>query len=347
MRTSLFFPVSKRGWFWLAMRMIFLIVIPMTVTLWYMITVPGQSYRGPPAPLTAPELALSARLSKHVHAVAAQEHNTGHPEALRDVAAYLGRQLNDMGYVVMVQAFPSGEHTVQNLEVEITGASKPNEIVVVGAHYDSAHGSPGANDNGSGTAMVLELARGFKSIAPQRTLRFVLFTNEEPPHFGEPTMGSLVYAKRSRGRGENITAMLSVETVGYYDDAIGSQKYPKIFAPFFPESGNFIAFISDLGSRELLHQSLGTFRSAQNFPSEGIATFSWIRGINWSDHKAFWDNGYPAIMITDTAVFRYPYYHRAHDTPDKVNFQRMARLYSGLHAVVGTLALATPPGPPR
>ncbi len=325
------------------MRMIFLIILPIGLTLRYMLTVPGHSYRGPIAPITAAERALSARLSQHVHAVAAKVHNTAHPEALKEAAGYIGRQLNDMGYVVAVQAFQSGDQTVQNLEAEIRGTSKPNEIVVIGAHYDSAHNAPGANDNGSGTAMVMELARGFKTIRPRRTLRFVLFTNEEPPHFSGPTMGSLMYAKRSRARGEDITAMLSLETLGYYDDRVGSQKYPKIFKPFFPESGNFIAFISDLGSRELLHQSLGTFRSAQNFPSEGIATFSWIKGINWSDHKAFWDNGYPAVMITDTAIFRYPHYHTRHDTPDKVDYQRMARLYSGLHAVVGTLAGVSAP----
>jgi Zn-dependent M28 family amino/carboxypeptidase len=320
------------------MRMIFLIVIPIMSMLWYMLQVPGRSYRGPMPAMTQAQLALAAQLSLHVHAIGAKEHNTGHPEALKEVAAYIQGQLDGIGYAVAVQAFPSADQTVQNLEVEIKGSARPDEIVVIGAHYDSAHGSPGANDNGSGTAMVLELARSFKERRPQRTLRFVFFTNEEPPHFGTATMGSRVYANRSRARGDRITAMLSLETVGYYDDAAGSQRYPNIFSPFFPDSGNFLAFVGDLRSRELVHQSIATFRAARQFPSEAIATFPWIKGINWSDHSAFWNNGYPAMMMTDTATFRYPYYHSSRDTPDKVNYQRMAQLFAGVDAVVGTLA---------
>ncbi len=320
------------------MRMLFLIVIPIASTLWYMIKMPGQSYRGPLAALTTDELALAGRLNAHLRAVAAEEHNTRHPAALQRTAAYLEGQLGDMGYAVVVQAFQSGDQTVQNLEAQITGSSKPNEIVIIGAHCDSAHGSPGANDNGSGTAMVLELARIFRKTRPQRSLRFVLFTNEEPPHFSTPTMGSLVYARHSRARNENIVAMLSLETVGYFDDAIDSQKYPVIFKPFFPRSGNFIAFIGNLRSRDLVQQGIATFRTALPFPSEGIATFPWIKGIDWSDHRAFWENGYPAMMLTDTATFRYPHYHSRQDTPDKLNYMRMAQLFSGVRAVVENFA---------
>jgi Zn-dependent M28 family amino/carboxypeptidase len=309
--------------------------------LWYMIRMPGHSYRGPLPAMTAPQLALAAQLSAHVHAVAAEEHNTAHPQALNEVAGYIERQLAGMGYAVAVQAFPSGAQTVRNLEVEIKGLGKPDEIVVIGAHYDSAHGSPGANDNGSGTAIVLELARSFKNSRPQRTLRFVLFTNEEPPHFSTATMGSRAYAGRARARGEHIAAMLSLETVGYYDDSAGSQKYPSVFKPFFPDTGNFIAFIGDLNSRDLVQRSIATFRSVPSVPSEGVATFSWIKGINWSDHMAFWENGYPALMITDTAIFRYPYYHSRLDTPDKLDYRRMAQLFSGVQAVITDLAGTT------
>jgi Zn-dependent M28 family amino/carboxypeptidase len=338
MQTSWLFPVTKRGWIWFAMRMIFLIVIPIASMLWYMIHIPDHSYQGPLAPVTAAEQALAGQLRGHVVAIASKPHNTEHPQALLDVARYLETQLKDMGYGVAVQAYESGKVSVSNVEVEIKGSSRPQEIVIVGAHYDSAHGAPGANDNGSGTAMVLELARSFKEVRPQRTLRFVLFTNEEPPHFGARTMGSMVYANRSRQRGEHIVAMLSLETVGYYDDAVDSQKYPSIFKPFFPRSGNFIAFVGDLKSRALVHRSIATFRSAQDFPSEGIAALPWIKGINWSDHGAFWKNDYRALMITDTATFRYPHYHTSQDTPDKLNYQRMAKVFHGVHAVVGDLA---------
>jgi Zn-dependent M28 family amino/carboxypeptidase len=184
---------------------------------------------------------------------------------------------------------------------------------------------------------VLELARSFKDSHPDRTVRFVLFVNEEPPYFGSKTMGSMVYANRSHARGENIVAMLSLETIGHYDDAPDSQKYPSIFKPFFPNKGNFIGFVGDVKSRSLVHRTIKTFRSAEKFPSEGVATFPWIIGINWSDHEAFWKNDYRAWMITDTAPFRYPYYHSRGDTADRVNYQNMARVFQGVRAVVADL----------
>ena len=338
MRTSWLFPTSRRGWFWLAMRMLCLVVLPIAGALWYMLDVPGRSWQGPPAPLTLPEQALAARLRSHVTAIASEEHNARHPAALARSSRYIEAQLADMGYAVGVQSFDGGDAEVRNLEVEIGGASQPQQIVIVGAHYDSAHGAPGANDNGSGTAMVLELARALRKSAPQKTVRFVLFANEEPPYFGQKPMGSLVYATRSRQRQENIIAMLSLETIGYFDAAPGSQKYPSIFRPFFPDTGNFIAFIGDFKSRGLVHRSIAQFRAKQNFPSEGIATYPRIKGIDWSDHSAFWANDYRALMVTDTAIFRYPHYHTRNDTPDKLHYDRMARLFDGLHAVVADLA---------
>lgn len=331
-------PASRRAWFWMATRLLLLIVLPIGVTLWYMIALPGHSYRGPLAPATSAQQALAERLRGHVVAIASVEHNTGTPQALAQAAHYLEAQLRAMGYAVGVQSYDSGAGQVRNLEVEITGTTAPDQIVIVGAHYDSAYGAPGANDNGSGTAMVLELARALKDSRPRKSVRLVLFANEEPPYFGARTMGSMVYAKRSRERRDNIVGMLSLETVGYYDDAAHSQKYPNIFKPFFPDTGNFIAFIGDLNSRELLHRSIAQFRATQQFPSEGIATFAWIKGINWSDHSAFWAHGYPALMITDTAIFRYPHYHTRQDTPDKLDYARMARLFDGIQALVADLA---------
>jgi Zn-dependent M28 family amino/carboxypeptidase len=337
MQISWIFPTSRRGWFWLAIRMVFLIVIPVAACLWYMIAIPGESYRGSLAPLSAAELVLADRMSRHVNAIAKEEHNTRHPAALADAAQYIEAQLADMGYAVARQNFACDTGEVHNIEVEIKGSTKSEEIIVVGAHYDSALGAPGANDNASGTAMVLELARSFKDSHPDRTVRFVLFVNEEPPYFGSKTMGSMVYANRSHARGENIVAMLSLETIGHYDDAPDSQKYPSIFKPFFPNKGNFIGFVGDVKSRSLVHRTIKTFRSAEKFPSEGVATFPWIIGINWSDHEAFWKNDYRALMITDTAPFRYPYYHSRGDTADRVNYQNMARVFQGVRAVVADL----------
>jgi Zn-dependent M28 family amino/carboxypeptidase len=137
-----------------------------------------------------------------------------------------------------------------------------------------------------------------------RTVRFAAFVNEEPPYFLTEAMGSREHARRARQRGEDIRAMLSLETLGYYSDAPGSQRYPPPFGAFYPKVGNFLAVVGNMRSRALVVDFLRQFMSVSDFPVEGVATFSWIPGINWSDHWSFWKEGYPALMLTDTAPFR-------------------------------------------
>lgn len=223
-------------------------------------------------------------------------------------------------------------------EVEIPGSSATEEIVILGAHYDSAIGSPGANDNASAVAALLEIARLFSTQQCRRTLRFVFFTNEESPLFQTADMGSLVYARRSRKLNEKIVAMLCLETIGYYSNEKGSQKYPFPFNYFYPDTGNFLAFVGNLASRKLVHQAIASFRRHASFPSEGAAAPEWIVGISWSDQWSFWQENYPAIMLTDTAPFRYPAYHTEMDTPEKVDYTCLARVVQGLFGV--TLELA-------
>ena len=151
-------------------------------------------------------------------------------------------------------------------------------------------------------------------------------------------MGSRVYARRLKARGENIVAMFSLETIGYFSDGPRSQRYPFPLGFFYPSTGNFLAFVSSLGSRPLLHQALASFRRHAEFPSEGVAAPAFIPGVDWSDHWSFWDEGYPALMVTDTAPYRYPQYHTAADTPDRVDFDRLARVVSGLRATLRELA---------
>jgi Zn-dependent M28 family amino/carboxypeptidase len=232
---------------------------------------------------------------------------------------------------------PEGQ-TVYNLETEVAGGARRNEIVVVGGHYDTVPGSPGANDNATGTAAVLELARLLAGQRLARTVRFVAFVNEEVPFFQTDTMGSWVYARRSRARGEQIVAMLSIETIGFYSDVVGSQHYPFPFSLFYPRTGNFIGFVGNIASRALVRRSIAAFRQHTSFPSEGVAAPGWMTGIGWSDHWAFWQEGYPGVMVTDTALFRYAPYHTREDTPDRVNYNHMARVVAGLARVVTTLA---------
>jgi hypothetical protein len=135
--------------------------------------------------------------------------------------------------------------------------------------------------------------------------------------------------------------MLSLETIGYYSDQPGSQRYPFPLGLFYPGSGHFIAFVSNLRSRSLLHRALGAFRRHARFPSEGVAAPAFIPGLDWSDHWSFWEQGYPAIMVTDTALYRYPWYHSVQDTPERIDYERLARVVAGLHGMLRELAGAT------
>jgi Zn-dependent M28 family amino/carboxypeptidase len=187
-------------------------------------------------------------------------------------------------------------------------------------------------------AALLELARLFSRHSPERTVRLAAFVNEEPPFFQTDEMGSRVFARAARERGDNIVAFLALETIGCYSDEPDSQSYPPPFGQMYPDRGNFIAFVGNTASRSLVRRCVGSFRSHTAFPSEGIAAPGAVAGVGWSDHWAFWQEGYPGVMVTDTAPFRYAYYHDAYDTPDKIDYDRTARVVAGLHRVVADLA---------
>jgi len=240
-----------------------------------------------------------------------------------------------------------------NLAVEVTGTSAPEKILIIGAHYDTVAYSPGANDNGSAVASLLELSRLFKGASVRKTLRFVAFVNEEPPFFKSAKMGSLVYAKGCRKRQEKIEAMICLETIGYYRKEKGTQGYPFPLSAFYPDRGDFMAIVGNLQYKELVQSFSRLFMEVSDFPVECAALFtvklpirraglpvlfSPLPGIDWSDHWAFWKAGYPAIMLTDTALFRYPYYHTAEDTPEKLDYQSMARITDGIYKTVMRMA---------
>lgn len=307
---------------------------------WPVTRMPGESFSGPLPPLTEREEAVAAALRRDVAELAGRigERNMFRLASLGEAASYCEAELAAAGHRIARQEFEVRGQTVRNLEVEIRGASRPDEIVVVGAHYDSVHGSPGANDNATGAAAVLELARAFAGRTPARTVRFVLFVNEEPPFFQSETMGSYVYARRCRERNENVVAMLSLETIGFYSDRKGSQKYPGPLGAFYPSTGNFIAFVANGGSKPLLFGAIESFRRHARIPSEGGALEESLPGVGWSDHWSFWRFGYQGIEVTDTAPFRYPFYHTEADTPDKIDYERTARVVAGLEETVGDLA---------
>lgn len=307
--------------------------------LFYMIYMPSMSYSGP-IRLSGEEKKLSNRLQQHVLVLAGiiGERNLTRSVALERSAQYIERQLRNMGYSVKLQTYSIGTKKVRNIIAEIKGHRKPRSVLIVGAHYDSIEGSPGANDNASGVAAMLELARMLAYKTPASSIRFVAFVNEEPPYFKTQDMGSRVYVDRIQSESISVVGMLSLETMGYYRSDKKTQHYPFPFNYFYPQRGNFIAFVGNLHSHDFLHRSLSLFRQHSQFPSEGVAAPAWIPGIDWSDHGSFWQKGYPALMVTDTALFRYPHYHSDKDLPQYINFDYLARVVTGLNATILQLA---------
>jgi Zn-dependent M28 family amino/carboxypeptidase len=283
---------------------------------------------------------LADRLRAHVAKLAGEigERNVFRPSALHAAADYIRAEWTAQGYQVASDSYEVEGVVSENLEVTLRGKAKPDEIILIGAHYDTVRSSPGANDNASGVAALLEISRKFAYLATARSVRFVAFVNEEPPFFYWGQMGSMVYAKAARARGDNIRLMVSLEMLGCYTDRPGSQSYPPLLRFFYPDLGNFIAFISNLSSRKELRQLVDAFRAHSDFPAESLATFEFIPGVAWSDQLSFWRQGYSALMVTDTAFHRYAYYHTALDTPEKLNYEAMARVVEGLQNAFAALA---------
>lgn len=308
---------------------------------WYALVVPGRSHQGPLPPATGDEMALAARLRTHVTAIASEPHNLAHPDALERAAEYIERTLRGTGLDPQVQTFDVEGRPARNVfaVIEPPPGRPVGRTIVIGAHYDSFGASPGANDNGTGSAAVLELARALRGTnTPGTRLVLALFTNEEPPYFRTPHMGSVHFARLMKERGEPVAAMLSLETIGFFSDAPGSQRYPKPLASFFPSTADFVAFVAMPGSRGLLHRALAAFREETAIATVGGVAPDLIPGIGWSDHWAFAREGFEALMLTDTALFRYPHYHQPTDTPDKVDYVKLARITNGIAHTVRVLA---------
>lgn len=304
-----------------------------------MTRMPLRSYTGPLPPLTSQQLETANRLSQHVKYLSETigERNLSRAGTLQAATDYLQSQLKEVGYSPSEQTYLVQGRQVRNLEVILPGSGAASETVVVGAHYDSVAGAPGADDNATGVAAVLELARLLRGSAHRRTIRLALFVNEEPPYFQTADMGSWVYARQLRSEHVSVSAMISLEMLGFYSDVPGSQKYPVLLGLFYPDRGDFIAFVGNPESRTLVRQAVRRFRDTARFPSVGIAAPSDWPGVGWSDHWSFWQEQYPAIMITDTALFRYPYYHTPFDTSNRVSFDKMARVVDGVRRVVDSL----------
>lgn len=318
---------------WIA-GIILLLSLVGAVLAW-LFNLPGQSAQGPWVPLTDDEQAVRDQLYRHVHTLSVDigERHVQDYAGLTAAADYIDQSLLALGYTVTRQSYSVEGLSVDNVVAERRGRVTPDEIIIIGAHYDSLIGTVGANDNATGVAVMLTMARLLNAYDIGRTVRLVGFVNEEPPYFAGEHMGSYQYVKSLGDEVARVVAMYSLETMGYYSNAANSQRYPPGIDAFYPSQGNFIAFIVNLASRSLLRTSVDTFRAYSDMPSQGLMAPAQLIGVDWSDHRSFWQADIPALMITDTALFRYDYYHTREDTIDKVDFDQLTRVTTGLAPV--------------
>ena len=256
--------------------------------------------------------------------------------ALHKAANYISQQWTMMGYDVDHQPFTAKGVKCENLEITKIGKDKPDDIVLICAHYDTAKDCPGANDNASGIAAMLEIARYFTHTTPSCTVRFVALANEKPPFYGTEKSGSWVYAHKASHHRDKIRAAIILESLGYYSNSNSSQLYPPLMSMFHPKQGNFLAMASNLGSNSTMRRFEKCFKRHSKFRIETMVMQNFLPWVKWSDSSPFWLNGYNAFMISDTAQYRYPFYDSGRDTAEKIDYQSLTFITRGLrHAIEG------------
>jgi Zn-dependent M28 family amino/carboxypeptidase len=256
-------------------------------------------------------------------------------DRLNRAAEYIEKKLLSFGCSPRRQVFTHDNRAYLNVIGEVKGRERDG-ILVIGAHYDTVATTPGADDNASGVAGMLELARLAACSPLPQTVRFAAFSLEEPPVFRTSRMGSLMYAQSLKQEGARVEGMVSLEMIGYYNDSKGSQLYPlPLFRWFYPDRGDFIGFVGNIRSRAFTKRVKRAFKAHSALPVESINTLSIIPGVDFSDHRSFWKFGFQAFMITDTAFYRNPYYHDHGDTASTLDYERMAELVKGLYRAFG------------
>lgn len=302
---------------------------------WFWITQPLLSSASPRVERTVDP----ARLEAHVRKLSIElsPRDESHIENLDRVAAYIKDEFSQTGATVSEQPYRVQGKSYRNVIAQFGPDSA--ERIVVGAHYDTAGPLPGADDNASGVAGLIELARLLGQQSPPLRVELVAFTLEEPPYFGTTGMGSSVHAESLRKQNVSVRAMFSIEMIGYFSDAPGSQHFPAaIFGAMYPSTGNFIAVVGRLSDVSLVRRTKAAMRGAAPLPVYSINAPTLVSGVDFSDQLNYWHAGYSAVMITDTAFFRNRNYHTAQDTFEKLDYKRMAMVVEGVYAAVIDLA---------
>ncbi len=271
-------------------------------------------------------------LKYHVQSLAGEigERHVGRHPALQQAANYISRQWQAMGYEVERQPFKVRGKVCENLQATRRGSKAPDTMMLMCAHYDSAKDCPGANDNASGIAAMLEVSRYFSRIDPDCTVRFVALTNEKPPYHGTEKSGSWIYAHQAAQRHDNIRSIIVLESLGYYNDTYGSQLYPALMGMFYPKQANFVAVTSNLASLRTMHRFARHFKKHCSLACEPMIAPNFLPWVKWSDNSPFWLNGYHAFMMSDTSLYRYPFYDSPRDTPEKIDYQCLTFITIGL-----------------
>lgn len=263
------------------------------------------------------------------------------PESIRAAVEYIRSQWQEMGCEVRDETYEAMGEPASNLIVETAGDAEADRIVLLGAHYDTIPGTPGADDNASAVAVMLEVSRLLRGHRGRRTARYVAFACEELPYFNLDAMGSQHHARQARRRGEKIVAMLCLEMVGYFRDEPGSQTVPPTIPRFlhglFPRRGNFLAAVGNPLSWKLAWPFRRGFKRGTRLPLFSIILPEKVHEIRRSDNSSFWDQGYPALMLTDTSFLRNPHYHLESDTPESLDYQRMAEVALGVASAMKRL----------
>lgn len=278
-------------------------------------------------------------LSRHVYAISdiLSPRSWQQPKNLELVAGYIANEWRRDGIEVEEQKFETGQGEFSN--VFMGAGPRTDDVIVIGAHYDAHGDTPGADDNASGVSGLIELGKALKKAELKTKVVLVAFSLEEPPHFGTEEMGSWFFARSLKASRKNVKAMISLEMIGYYSDEAGSQEFPSpLLRLFYPGEGNFIALTGNFPNIPLTRKVKRSMLSASNVPVYSINAPAFVPGIDFSDHRNFWSEGIPALMVTDTAFYRNKAYHTQNDKPERLDYKRMAEVMSGVHQAVLDLA---------
>jgi hypothetical protein len=256
-------------------------------------------------------------------------------EDLERVADWVLARFQETGLAVSEQRFHLREGEYRNMIATRRGVQPERGVVIIGAHYDAYGGLPGADDNASGVAVLLELMRTLPRERPRQTQKFVAFANEEPPLFSTEDMGSYHYVRKLIDEGTSVDLMIALDLVGFFSDEPGSQGFPlPLLRLYYPSRGNFIGVVGDMGAGRWIERVKRGMRAGSRVPVLSFRGPRFVPGVDWSDHYWFREFGLPGVLISDTAMLRNPNYHRHTDTPDTLDYESMAEVVQGLHAVL-------------